>query len=630
MEKITWKDRLHYKFDDIMSRGTIALLAWLGLLSLALIVGVALVDWMTGVDVRDDGSRITLPMLIWMNLLRTLDSGTMGGDTGNDVFLGSMLVVTLGGIFIVSTLIGIISTGISSKLEELRKGRSFVIEQNHTLILGWTPQIYTIISELIAANANQKKSCIVILADKDKVAMEDELRARVAERGRTRIVCRTGSPLDPADLEIVNPHTARSIIVLMPELAEADTHVIKTILAITHNPHRKPDKYHIVAEIRDPRNLEVANMVGRDEAQIVLVGDLISRITVQTCRQSGLSVIYTELLNFGGDEIYFKHEPALVGKTFGEVLSAYKDSTVIGVQTQDGTVRLNPLMDTPILAEDKVIAISADDDTIKLNSPANLEIDENAMQSKQPAAPAPERTLVLGWNHRGPFIMRELEKYVAAGSQTLIVANVPDMTDGFGALENQVVAFQQSDTTDRKALDALDAASFNHIIVLSYSDMLDEQQADAQTLITLLQLRDLSERAGKELSIVSEMLDARNRELAEVTRADDFIVSDQLISLMLSQVSENKHLNAVFADLFDPEGCEIYLKPAADYVKPGAPVNFYSIVEAARRRGEVAMGYRLKHDAHDASKSYGVVLNPEKSKKVEFSACDKIIVLAEE
>ena len=67
------------------------------------------------------------------------------------------------------------------------------------------------------------------------------------------------------------------------------------------------------------------------------------------------------------------------------------------------------------------------------------------------------------------------------------------------------------------------------------------------------------------------MLDDRNRELAEVTEADDFIVSDKLLSLMLSQISENKHLKAVFADLFDPEGSEIYVKPAVDYVAPASP-----------------------------------------------------------
>ena len=50
------------------------------------------------------------------------------------------------------------------------------------------------------------------------------------------------------------------------------------------------------------------------------------------------------------------------------------------------------------------------------------------------------------------------------------------------------------------------------------------------------------------------MLDLRNRALAEVTRADDFIVSDRLVSLLMAQVAENPQLNAVFADLFDAGG----------------------------------------------------------------------------
>ena len=55
-------------------------------------------------------------------------------------------------------------------------------------------------------------------------------------------------------------------------------------------------------------------MVGRDEAQLVLAGDLIARITAQTCRQSGLSVVYTELLDFGGDEIYFTRSRSWSGQ----------------------------------------------------------------------------------------------------------------------------------------------------------------------------------------------------------------------------------------------------------------------------------------------------------------------------
>jgi hypothetical protein len=126
------------------------------------------------------------------------------------------------------------------------------------------------------------------------------------------------------------------------------------------------------------------------------------------------------------------------------------------------------------------------------------------------------------------------------------------------------------------------------------------------------------------------MLDTRNRALAEVAHADDFIVSDKLVSLILSQVAENKALNAVFTDLFDPEGSEIYLKLAANYVRLGEPLNFYTVVEAARQRNEVAIGYRLLRHAKDATKAYGVVVNPNKSDNVTFTEWDRIVVLADD
>ncbi|MDO8673901.1 MAG: potassium transporter TrkA, partial [Dehalococcoidia bacterium] len=126
------------------------------------------------------------------------------------------------------------------------------------------------------------------------------------------------------------------------------------------------------------------------------------------------------------------------------------------------------------------------------------------------------------------------------------------------------------------------------------------------------------------------MLDIRKRALVQVNYADDFVVSDRLISLMLAQISENKALGGVFAELLSTKGSEIYLKPAADYVQPGRPVNFYTVLEAARRRGEVAFGYRHQAHAGNPAKAYGVVINPDKSVAVTFAESDKIIVLAED
>lgn len=630
--KVGFRDRLRYLFDNLMSKGPAAQIAALGIFSLVIILLAAAL--IAGFDIRPEGAPQPLSFFeaAWESLMRTFDAGTMGGDTGWGFRL-VMLGVTIGGILIISTLIGVLTAGVEGLVENLRKGRSRVIESGHTVILGWSEQVFSIVSELVEANRNKRRSCIVILGEKDKVEMEDALRERLGKTGRTRLVCRTGSPIEIADLEIVGLATAKVIIIVSPEEGDADSQVIKTMLAITNQSRQRKGAYHIVAEIRDPKNMEVAELVAGREAELVLTGNLVSRVIAQTCRQSGLSIVYTDLLDFAGDEIYFCEEPALVGKTLGEALLMYEDSAVIGMRPRGGAPRLNPPLDTRFQPGDQVIAISADDDTVRLSGRTDLGIDLQAIHNHDSATLRPERTLILGWNWRGPAVINELDNYVPAGSEVTVVADSAAVAEEVehccGKLAHQRVTVQKGDTTDRRTLDALAIETYDHVIILCY-DTLSAQEADARTLVTLLHLRDIAERFGHPFSIVSEMLDIRNRNLAEVTRADDFIVSDKLISLMLAQVAENRDLNAVLADLFDPQGSEIYLKPAADYVTVGRPVNFYTVVESARRRGQIAIGYRLHDLSDDAERSYGVKLNPPKSAMVTFGERDKVVVIAEE
>jgi hypothetical protein len=349
--------------------------------------------------------------------------------------------------------------------------------------------------------------------------------------------------------------------------------------------------------------------------------------------------MYTELMNFGGDEIYFQEEPTLVGKTYGEALLAYEDSAVMGIRKSDGATLMNPPMGTLIQAGDQIFAISADDDTVRVHGLTSLPIDREAIRvDNMLGKPAPEKTLILSWNRSTATIIRELDNYVAKGSQLTVVVDTevseevrkaPEMVKECSkGLRNQKVTFQEGDTTDRNLLESVKAADYDHIIVLSYAG-LGIQEADARTLVTLLHLRDIAERDETPFSIVSEMLDLRNCELAEVAHVDDFIVSDHLISLMMAQLSENGELYDVFADIFDPEGSEIYLKPVSDYLETDKPVNFYTVVEAARRRGQTAIGYQLACECGDPKKSYGVHTNPKKSELVTFAPEDKAIVVAE-
>jgi voltage-gated potassium channel Kch len=576
--------------------------------------------------------------------MRTLDAGTMGGDEGGPLFLVFMLLATLGGIFVISAFIGVLNGALEGQLENLRKGRSLVVEEGHTVVLGFTPKIHTLLHELSIANANQRDACVTILATKDKVEMDDEIREHLG-KSRMRVVTRSGNPMSPADLAIANPGAAKSIIIMSPEADEegealhpheSDTFVLKTLLALgkVARDGGTKTRYHVVAELQDERILAVARLVAGEHAALLLTPPLISRLMVQTGRQSGLSAVFTELLDFGGSEIYLQAQPELVGKTFRQALVAYDDSTLMGVLGADDTLHLPPRFDRVFEPGDQVIAISEDDDTVVLNGRAGT-MEPGAII---PALPAPpnraEKTLILGTSDRLPLVLRELAPHCAAGSVTLVVGE----DDALGERVCRELAaahpilglgFRHGDISDRKLLDSLSVTDFHHVLCLSEGGGRSIEVADARTMVTLLHLRDIAKRAGSQVPVTTEILDLANRELAAAAEADDFIVSNTLIALLVAQLAENRHLVRVFDELFAYGGHDLRIRPAYLYVKPGVEIDFYTVVEAAAQRGEVAIGWRRAAEGRDPGQSFGVRVNPKKSDRITFASDDQIVLMTQ-
>ena len=273
--------------------------------------------------------------LLWDSLMRTLDPGTMGGDTGSFGFLLGMLAVTLVGIFIVSALIGIINTGLEGKLAELRKGRSRVVESRahrHPRLVAAD------LHDRLGAGRRQRQPApqrsIVILADRDKVEMEDEIRARRRRHGPDDASSAgPGSPIDLDDLEIAQPRRpSRAIIVLSPESDDPDADVIKTMLAITNDPRRRPEPYHIVAEIRDRdeprRRPDGRRRRGRARPR---------RRPHRADHRPDLPAVRPVDRLHGAARLRGRRDllrvaPELAGRTFGDALLAFEDSALIGLR----------------------------------------------------------------------------------------------------------------------------------------------------------------------------------------------------------------------------------------------------------------------------------------------------------
>ncbi|MFG2988993.1 NAD-binding lipoprotein [Streptomyces sp. NPDC048257] len=639
--------RLRYRFDNLVAGGTTALIGWFALACLAVVVPASTVlVWADRAAPATLSGRLTA---VWVSVGQTLK---IGGAVGSPLYVVASVALALVALLFVSTLVSLITTGINRRIMLLRRGHSTVLESGHTVLLGWSDQIFPVVGELVAAHANQRRSAIAVLAPKDKVEMEDEIATSVADTGTTRIICRNGRTTDPAELERVSPRTAKAVLVLPPEGDAGDAHVVKTLLAL-NAAVPEPGGAVVVAAVRDARNQVTARLAAGPGGHVLCVDDIIARLLVQTARQPGLSLVYQDLLDFAGDEFYTAPAQCLAGRTFGEALLAFTTSSVVGLLPAGGRVALNPDPGTTIGADDLIVLVSRDDDTA-VPADASPCVDEDAIVTARPRMPVAERLLLLGWNRRAPIVVEQLDRFVSPGTTLDVVSLGDDMTmcsaAGIAGVRSRLeVTFRSGDITDPQLLAKLDVPSYDSVIVIGETGheavsrtaapppvraidlaLAPETGAetDDRTLVTLLHLRAIAEEAERELSLTTEMSDDGNRLLAPAREGADFIVSGRLISLLMTQISESRYLADVFEELFRAEGSELYLKPVADYVRTDREVAFATLVESARRRRECAVGYRLRAQAA-AGPAYGVHLNPDKRERVSFGEHDWLIVLAE-
>jgi hypothetical protein len=182
------------------------------------------------------------------------------------------------------------------------------------------------------------------------------------------------------------------------------------------------------------------------------------RLVVQSHRQTGLSTVYTDLLDFAGNEIYLRAEPRLAGRPFGDALHAYRLGCPIGIRRPDGTVVLNPPSDTPVAATDQMIVLAEDDTLIQLTHTAPTIMAEAVVTVAHREA-TPDRTLLIGWNSRGPKILDLLDELAPPGSVAEVAVPMPP--DGVlrQPRRNLAVAHRPCEPTNRRSLEGLDLAA---------------------------------------------------------------------------------------------------------------------------------------------------------------------------
>ncbi|OQR61413.1 NAD-binding lipoprotein [Streptomyces maremycinicus] len=620
---------MRYRFDNTLARSTGRLVGWLAVTCLGIVVPAsALLVWTDPSAPRSLSGRL---IAVWRVSAETLRLGAVTGAP-----LRMLLGVLLGlmALLYVSTLIGVITTGLTDRLTELRRGRSTVVEAGHSVVLGWSEQVFTVVGELVAARAGQRWGAVVVLADRDKTEMEEALATALGPTGTTRLICRSGSTADPEALGLVSPASARTVLVLPAADAAGDTETVRTLLALRAvlGEHAGPP---VVACVRDER-YRVAARLAAGPRGIVLESDRTTAgLIAHSALHPGLTAVLRELLDFAGDEFYLAAAPELAGRRFGDVLLDCATAAVAGLVRADGTVLLNPPPETVVAPGDRPVVVAPDEDTPRWEDCRDLV--EPPAPTEPDAGPAePSRFLLLGWNRRAPHLVDQLRRRARPGAVLHVVTDAADAAPtpplpeprrepaGFDGL---AVTFSTADPTDPSSLRALDPGSYERIIVLGPDSGEAAGPPDHRTLIVLLILRSLAQEAGYAVPVVAELADERNRALAPLGPDSEAVVGGQLTGLLMAQVSQNGHLAAVFEELFAAGGSALRLRPAHLYVPPGRPASFATVVAAARDRSECAIGYRCHGSAAVPAGDRQVRLNPAKADLRVWSRTDEIVVV---
>ena len=687
--RIKLKNKIQGMLEETLSKGTISIIAWLAVTMILTVIIFSVMLVLMNLKPDNETDSLSLIEAIWQNFLRVIDPGGLQ----NDRLWGYRIVsavVTLLGVLIFGALVGVLTTGLDNLFIEIRKGKTEIVKKDFTLILGWNPTIFKIISELVISNANHKNKKIVILSKNDKIKMEDEINLRINQKEllknfhnslgekshktyQTKIYCRSGSIIDTDDLNIVHPENAESVIILSSEEDKEDINTIKCILAL-----RKKAK-KIITEIKDEHNKELMDFCfqnGENKNILYIPSEKwLSRITAQASRQPGFSVIATEILNYDNDEIYFsKAGKELIGKTFKEISLNCTTSIVLGIykknldkkslkgiyqaEIEEGklpgiqkNIILNPyekFHNNTINGENIGCVIEEGDELILFQSDdgypefffEDLKIEKFQWKNSMEDVILPKsKTLILGYNKRIYKIINELYEYVSTDSEVHIIAKMDEevekqLKENFGS-ENVT----NEDITDYKisekeyAGEKFNLESYESIIILGY-DNLETQEKDAKSMLTMLLIKKLLEKnnkcALKEKSIVIEIYDEKNREIVELTEVSDYIISDTIISSVISQLSEEKRLYYVFDELFSGEGCEIYMFSADNYIENfNREYTFKELSTIVANEGTILLGYRDMSERVEKKKDYGVHLNINKNNKIKLNKNDKLIVLFE-
>ena len=555
----------------------------------------------------------------WDSLTNIISIGS--GDNFNERLV-NFLYWALGVAFS-GTIIAFLAAKVSNFITNLNKGKSTIIDTNHYVIIGWNANIFSIFAEIQTANLNQSKPTILCFNGLDNLEMRAMIDLEISKFKKIRVLTRSGDVYNIADLARTNAKNAKSVIIL-DDTVKKNFNIETTLLAVKKNIPN--NNIPIVVQFSNEDNIATLSDLMSNQLYPISKNKLISNVTSQAVRNKHISTVVLDFLDYDGDEVYFFKAGVFVGLTFKQVMLNLQSEMLIGVLTNNNKVVLNPDKNYIIQNEDQLIIIAEDDENIlKLHDKPSLSelLNVIAIKPRTESFEEPKSILVLGWSKLGQLIFDKTIQFLGAGSKVSFLYR-KDFVTTIPNTENysHEVSLIETNTNDQELLsNCLIANDFDIVLILGYDDYYSADVSDTYSMMKNLAVKKILETKKTSFStrIILQLNDGSKKDLISTNQESEFIVSDLLSALLITQLADNPKLWYVFEELFSNEGLKININhsDAYDPIKK-EEISVEDLLILALKKDETLIGYVENNQCY---------LNPNKSKIINDITKTELIVI---
>ena len=454
----------------------------------------------------------------WMISPNTLTKLEVGSNKLMMVL--AIIIVILGMILFSGAIIATVTTALRTFIDKKSRAKGKIIVNNHYVILNWNSKVPEMIYNLMLKGF---KKNIVILSDRNKEYIEAELKSlfltnEVHEKIKANLIIKEGDSLLRGNLEDISIEEASQICVMAREdmidtdddnIINSDLLNLKIVLKL--GSFKLKEDCQIVVETQsDETRAQIEGLshkitsLKKLNITAISFNKKIGQIIAQSLVMPHMSNLYSELFSFEGSEFY-----SIESK---EEIDEY-------MRNHNNTI--------PVYKEDKYLFVLAEGEE-KLNNKRQEEYTTSRkLEINVEKGSAQISIFIIGENSKTAFLLNSLERMQKSSD-----------------IEFKFKHYEKRQTKelieDVKATEGL-----KKILILS-DDKVASDSYDANVFVALIELSKVFPVNSEDISYTTELLDSRNLASVKDFNIQNTIISNKMMSLLITQLALNKKSKRFF------------------------------------------------------------------------------------